>query len=42
MECAELQRLLYTDCQEWNFKAAKSAHNRSTILQQGRFAYAQK
>ena len=41
VQYAELQGVLFADCQEWSFQAAKPLEMRSTILQEGRFADAQ-
>ena len=42
MGCAELQGGLFPNCQEWRFQAAKRSDTSSAILQEGRFADAQK
>ncbi len=41
MDCVEVQRCLFADCQEWHFQAAKRSDKSSTILQEGRFVHAQ-
>ena len=42
IECAELQGDLFADCEEWHFQAAKRFDKSRTILQEGRFADAEK